>query len=329
MNDQVLTDEEKDALIDGMSNGEVEVQSSGGPQYAEVREFEIGPRARIVSHSYPRLELVNQQLASRLGKQVEQMLGVEINVVSAGLRSCTFTDFCDDNDGLALLVEFSSDPLPGTGLVYLNAALVGNVVETFFGGSSESGHTSESFFTSGEINVAKLFADALLTTLVESWKPFIEVEAEKTATHQGTDVVDSVEASDSIVACEFSIDIAGAEQPFFLILPVLTIAPLVPVFEGQKRERDQVEDARWERALRAKITDSIINISSTIGRRRMTLGQVADLEPGAIFEIDSPQRSTVYASNVAILEGRFGVHDGRYAIEANKWLEPQSDATPA
>ncbi len=45
MTDPVLTEDEKGALLEGMSSGEIEVHSTKGPTYAEVTEFEIGPRS--------------------------------------------------------------------------------------------------------------------------------------------------------------------------------------------------------------------------------------------------------------------------------------------
>ena len=51
MTDKVLTDEEKDALLEGVATGEVEVQSSTGPAYAEVQPFEIPARSRLESLS--------------------------------------------------------------------------------------------------------------------------------------------------------------------------------------------------------------------------------------------------------------------------------------
>lgn len=321
--DQVLTDEEKGALLDGMESGEVEVQSSDGAQYADVQEFVIGPRSRIVSNSYPRLQTLNQKLASRIGRQLEQLLNAESDVLHIGLRTCTYNEFCERSNGLTLLVEFKPRPLEGSAFVQMDAQMVGHLVETFFGGGgNHSRRETEGSFTTGEMSVAGLFCKALLGTLADIWQPVAEIEPEQAGMHLGTDVIESIDANDLIIVCAFTATIEGREESFNMLLPLATIASLVPVFEGQKRDRDPAEDARWGQAIRTRITDSTIKISSRVGRTRMTLGEVAELTPGAVIDIANPQRGTVFASNVPVLEGRFGVHDGRYAIEAGQWLEP-------
>ncbi len=324
-NDPVLSDDEKDALLDGMSNGEVEVQTGTGARYADVREFEIGPRSRIVSLSYPRLQTVNQQFANRFSKQVEQMLNAETEIAFEHLDNCTFSEFCERASGLTLLFEFSAEPLKGPAFVHLDATMVGHVVEMFFGGNgNDSSRETESFFTAGEVSVANRFGAVLIETLADVWQSLMEINAAHTSTHQGPDAVDSVDAGDAVIASRFRVTIGGREESFDIVWPLDTVMPLVPVFEGQKRERDPAEDERWGAALRQKITDSTISLSSRVGRTRMTLGEVAELTPGAVIDISNPQRGTVFVNDVAVIEGRFGVHDGRYAIETGNWLAKET-----
>ncbi len=319
----VLTDEEKGALLDGMSSGEIEVHSSNGPQYAEVREFEIGPRSRIVSNSYPRLLGVNAQLASRLGKQVEQMLNAPTEIASMGVTNCTFNEFLEANSGLSLVIEFTAEPLQGTALIHAGAPMIGHLVETFFGGDgNDSPHEADTFFTAGEINVGRLFASSLLAAMKDVWAPLAAIEPALTSVHQATDVIEGIDSGDSVIVCNFDITVGERQEDFRILWPLSTVAPLVPVFEGQKRERDAAEDARWEKALRSGVIDSVIDIATTVGHTGMTLGEVAELSPGDVITISNPQHGMLLASKVAVIEGRFGVHDGHYAIETGNWLEP-------
>lgn len=107
------------------------------------------------------------------------------------------------------------------------------------------------------------------------------------------------------------------------------IAPLVPVFDGQKRERDQAEDLRWKKAIRTRIPRSVVTISSQVGHARMTLRDVAAFEPGHVIGIDDPRDGTVYVGRVPVLDGRFGVHDGRFAMQATAWRSDTEEVPKA
>ncbi len=330
MADPVLTDDEKDALLEGMSSGDVEVHSSKGPAYATVAAFDIGPRSRINTNSYPRLQSLNRQFAGRMSKQAELLLNAETIVSYRGTSRCLYSDVCEQNEGLSLLVEFLPKPLEGSALISIDSSAVGSLVETFYGGQgNDAARQDAEFFTPGELSVALLFADAALSVISEVWAPLVRLSPEIVGTHLSSAVLDGVDGGDLVITSEFGLEIDGQQQAFHVLWPVNTVASLMPVFEGQKRDRDAAEDARWERSLRSRVTESVVRISSDIGQTRMTLGAVAELAPGDVITIGNPRKGTVCAQNVPILEGRFGVHDGRHAIEAINWLESEPGSPAA
>ncbi|MCP4302233.1 MAG: hypothetical protein GY783_16730 [Gammaproteobacteria bacterium] len=142
-------------------------------------------------------------------------------------------------------------------------------------------------------------------------------------------MIDGVDGGDSVINSEFQLEFGNKQQVFHVLWPMNTVASLLPVFEGQKRERDAAEDSRWEHSLRSRVIDSVVRISSDVGKTYMTLGAVADLAPGDVINIDNPELSTVSARSVPILAGRFGIHEGHYAIETVKWLESAPGAPAA
>lgn len=321
MSDPILTDDEKNALLEGVRSGAIEVQSAHGPRYAEVRPFEIGARSRIVTNSYPRLSQLNLQLAGRMRKQTEQLIAAETSIAPTGIDTCTFGEFVEQTvRGRALILEFRAPPLEGSGLVYLDAPAVGYLVEAFFGGdANEASRSSENPFTPGEKSVAVLFADELLATIAELWQPLIDLQTERVSVRDSSDIIDSVDAGDIVIATAFEIRFGDDACSFHVVWPQPMIASLIPVFDGQKRERDQAEDLRWQKAIRSRLPNSVVRISSQVGRARMTLRDVATLEAGDVIDIDDPRDGTVYVGRVPVLDGRFGVFERRFAMQAIAW----------
>ena len=326
MNDKVLSDEEKDALLEGVATGEVEVQSSTGPGYADVQPFEIPSRSRLVSNSFPRLQRLNARVANDISRVAEQLVNAEVEVEAMAIDTCQYGEFCERGAGLALNVEFTAEPLDGSGIIVLNADLVGQMVEAFYGGvDNETLHQVSEFFTPGEISVASLFGKAVIETIAEAWRPVMATQHEIVTTHQNSDIIEGFDTSDRVVCADFEIKFLQHTQNFQIVWPVAMLAPLLPVFEGQKRERDPAQDALWERALRSRLVESIVGISSRVGKTVMPLGEVARLAPGDVIDIDNPRLSTVFVKQVPILAGHFGVHEGKYAIEATEWLKSSVD----
>jgi flagellar motor switch protein FliM len=330
MSGQILTEDEKNALLEGVTSGAVRVQTGGGAKYAEVRPFDIDARSRIVSNSYPRLQSINQRFAERLSTQAENLLQCDLGIrpVEAGLRS--FSEFASQLAGPSVAAVFEAAPLTGHGLVVLRPDFVAHLVDAFFGGpgAAAAGNGSTSF-SAGELSVSNLFCDLVLATVQHAWQPLLGFTPARTRTETALDHIELGGDGDAIIDTVFELCLSGnndnnAEQRgrFHILWPLDMVAPLLPAFDGQKRDRDAAVDAKWEQALRGRLADVPMRVSTRVGHVRLALGDVIALAPGDVVPIGSPRFATVLANNIPVLRGRFGIFDGRNAVEAGEWLSP-------
>jgi len=324
MTDPVLTEDEKSALLDGVSSGAVEVHSGTGQKYADVQPYEIGPHARIQKNSYPRLKVLNQQLAARVANYCGSVLQCEVSITPDPVSIRSYGDHCGRFPDLSAVTTFEAAPLEGLGLIILESGAISELVEAFFGGAGNDAVTAGSGTLSpGELAVCRLFSNAILSMMQEAWEPIIEITTERKSTDIGTDLVEGIGDTDTVIGCRFEMHFGKESAAFSVLLPLALIGPLVPVFDGQKRERDAAEDARWEKAIRTRLPDAVVQMQAVVGEARLPLGDIAGLQPGDIIKIEDPRNALVLAANVAVLEGRYGVHAGYNAIEATAWIDTQ------
>lgn len=324
--DPVLSDEEKDALLEGIQRGDVQVHSSKGPVYAEVRDFVISPRAHIITNSFPRLDLLNGQMANLLSKSAEKLLGTKVKVFAGNIVQSDFGTLLEKEPTTFLINAFEAPPLEGPALICIGAEFVSQLVECFFGGNNSRATSSRGdFFTPGEKGVVGKFSEAILESTGEAWEAMAAIKPAATALHLSTDLIDGIDPSTEIICCTFDLNIGDVDHQFRVVWPESTVKSLLPALRDQKREKDPVQDATWNSVIRSKVTDSIVRISSQIGQTRMILRDVAALSAGDIIEIDNPRRTVILAKEVPVLEGLFGVHNGQYAIEATRWLAAPDD----
>ncbi|MGH8195676.1 MAG: flagellar motor switch protein FliM [Woeseiaceae bacterium] len=323
MAEQILTDDEKNALLDGVSSGAVQVQANGGPQYASVRPFDLRPSSRIVSNSFPRLQAVNRLFAERLATRVEALLQHDLEISVAGIEVRTWTEYAAHWVKPCVAAVFTASPLSGRALVVLQADVVSHLVESFFGSEIGVGAaTVGSSFTPGELSVANRFCDVVLATVRDSWQPLLQLKPERIATEVDLERVDIARDADSVIGSSFELSVAEHQGAFHVLWPRAMVESLLPSFDGQTAERDKAEDARWEKAIRARLLDSPMRITTCIGHARHSLGSLVALSPGDVIPIESPRLATILAGALPLIKGRFGVHEGRNAVEATHWLHP-------
>jgi len=325
MDKKTLSDEEADALLGGVSSGAVEVSTGEGGKYADVKPFEFGAHARIQSNSYPRLKVLNQQLANLVESFCASTLNAAVTIKAQPVAVRTFSDHSGQMAPVSAVTTFLAKPLEGHGLIILEAPAVSQLVEAFFGGAqSEALRNTSGAFTPGEMAVCRLFSDSVLSMMQASWEPLIDMKLERDSTEVGTDLIDDIGATDLVIGSRFDMDFGGSSAAFSLLLPVNVIRPLIPVLDGQKRERDAAEDARWDKSIRKQLLDADIQVKGTVGTAQLRLGDLIGIQPGNVLDISNPREAIVQAGGVPVLSGKFGAHAGRNAIEAGDWLELDS-----
>lgn len=325
MTDQVLTDEEKSALLDGVQSGAVEVHTAAGQRYADVRLYEFPAGARIRSNTYPHLQALNQQFAERLAKLIEKTLHCEMQVIAGELMSGPFGRHCKAHASPPAVIPFNAPPLEGQALLVIDSAMIGRLVECFYGGNNESA-SSIVAFTAAELSVCRLFGNAVLTSVGDVWKAVLALKPNMSPPIVGIDLLEGIEDRDTVICSRFEARFADGEGSFSVIWPLEMIASLLPVFEGRKRDRNAAADGRWQKSLRARLPEALVTLEVTVGHVQKQLGELTGLKSGDIIDIDNPQLAEVLAGKLALINGRYGVLAGRNAIEMTGWtaLQPSN-----
>lgn len=321
----VISDEEKEALLEGIESGAIEVQTNSGPRYAEVKDFELSSRAYIVTNSYPRLELLNTQLSTLMSKRAEKLLNVPTRVYPGAIEHQEFGQLLEAQNRVSLMLGFTAAPLEGRAFVHLGAGLVAQLVECFFGGSSDEPATqSTNFFTAGEKAVAQKFTAELLTAIEETWEKLTAIRPQFAEVHLSSDLIEGLDAGTPLICSSFDFTVNESQEAFRLLWPVDMISGLIPALKDQKRDVDPAKDAQWRKLISGGVTQTSVPLSCEVGRTTMSLRDIVELKPGDIIPIDNPRKSTIFARGVPVMSALFGVHGGRHAVEATHWVTAHS-----
>ena len=319
--DPVLSEDEVEALVSGVENGDVEVQSGTGPRYAKVAEFEVPRRSRISTRSLPKLEVLNSRLADRLQIRSSEFLAVEIGVESAETYSARFGDLVDGSQSSLAAIEFSAEPLRGRGALTIDSDVVGRLVDLFFGGGlNDVSAAVDEGLTPGTLRVIEVYAKLALDALQATWEPLFAFEAKSVTTESNLSLLSIADETDMVVRSRFDIEIDGQSGALEILLPEKMISELLPILRGNHREPDPEQDQHWSECIQSAMPGVVVNLSSTLGHAEMSLGELICLKPGDVITISNPTNATILANNVSLMSARFGVHAGRNAVAAETWL---------
>jgi len=317
----VLSEAEVGALLTGVESGEIEVQSSVGPRYAVVHDYEVPRRSRISTRSLPKLEQINAQLAERLRLRTEQLIAMDMTVDCAPAVSLSPDEIAGGGIQNLIAIEFSAAPLPFTGAIVIDAGLVNKLVELFFGGAAnEVKSETPGEFSPGVRRVVDTYARVVLEAMASAWERIAVIEPELLKVETSLGLLSIADEVEPIIRSTFDFGFGTAGGTLDVLMPERMLASVMPQLKGEQRNEDPARDRVWNAAISDRLPNVSVGLTSAVGHATMTLGELICLEPGDVIPIDSPTRATLLAEDVQLLGGRYGVHGGHNAFATTHWI---------
>jgi flagellar motor switch protein FliM len=310
---EILNQDEIDALIHGVDTGSVNTEAEVNP--GEARPYDFATQVRIVRGRMPTLEMINERFARLFRISLFNMLRRTPEISVAPIQMNKFAEYVHSLHVPTNLNLVSIRPLRGTALLIMEPTLVFAVVDNFFGGNGRHAKIEGREFTSTEYRIIHMLIKHAFHDMQEAWSHVFQIQFEYQSSEINPHFANIVSPTEIVVTTRFHIDLDGKGGDMHLTFPYSMIEPLREVLDAGVQS-DRVEhDERWLQSLREEIEDADIEISLMLGRSRITLGDLLNLKPGDILPTDFDGKATMVAEDVPLYRGTFGASRGQKAIK--------------
>jgi flagellar motor switch protein FliM len=275
---EVLNQDEIDALLNGVDAGAVDTEPPPDPRVA--RQYDFSREMRIVRGRMPTLEMVNERLARQLRVSIYNLLRRQVEIAVGQVSMKKFSEY---THSLSLPVNLNLvkvNPLRGTGLFVLDPKLVFAMVDNFFGGVGRQAKIDVEYVNS-EIN---------------------------------PNFAGIVTPSEVVVVCPFQIDLDGGGGSLHVVMPYAMIEPLREILDSGVQSDRAEQDDRWLSILKDGVQDAEVELTTLLGNGSVSLQTLVDLKPGDVLPCDFTGKATVMAEGVPLFKGAFGVSRGQQCV---------------
>ncbi|MBN2701238.1 MAG: flagellar motor switch protein FliM [Methylohalobius sp. ZOD2] len=314
--DDLLSQEEIDALLHGVDEGEVETEEEP-PAFSqdEIQAYDFSSQDRIVRGRMPTLDMVNERFARHFRISLFNLLRRTAEVTVVGARVLKFSEFVHSQFVPTNLNLIRFHPLRGRALIAMDPMLVFTAVDNYFGGRGQFYNKVEGReFTAVEMRIIRILLDLAFRDLQEAWKPVMDIKPEYVQSEVNPQFANIVSPSDIVINSTLHIELEGGGGDFHVALPYAMLEPIKDRLDSIQSDRGDV-DERWRRALHYEVMDSSVEVCGILLEKQMTLAQVLDLEPGDIIPVDIPEQVMLCSEEVPLFWGQVGVADGSYAVK--------------
>ena len=312
----VLSQDEIDALLHGVDSGAVETESA--PLPGEARPFDFNNQVRIVRGRMPTLEMINERFARLFRTSLFNLLRRAPEVAVEPVKMQKFSEYVHSLHVPTSLNLVRILPLRGTGLVVLDPKFVFAVVDNFFGGSGRFAKIEGREFTATETRVIHMLLKHVFSDVKEAWSHVARLDIEYLNSEINPHFANIVSPTEIVVVTSFHVELDGGGGDVHITMPYAMIEPLRELLDAGVAS-DRVEhDERWAQALKEEIEDAEVELTTSLGRGRITMQQLLEMKPGDILPCDFAGRATIMAEEVPIFRGTFGVSHGQQAVQIDE-----------
>ena len=309
----LLSQEEIDALLHGVDEGEIETDVELSP--GEARSYDLTSQDRIVRGRMPTLEMINERFARYTRISLFNLLRRNADVAVGGIQIQKFGEYVHTLYVPTSLNMIKLRPLRGTGLFILDARLVFKLVDNFFGGDGRHAKIEGREFTPTEQRVVQMVLQQAFVDLKEAWRTIMAIDFEAMNSEVNPSMANIVSPSEVVVVSTFHVELDGGGGDIHITLPYSMIEPIRETLDaGMQSDIDDI-DERWVRSLREDIMGAMVKINCTVAKAEVTLRDVLDLAPGDVIPVDIPDHLWLTANGVPILDARLGRSRDNLALQ--------------
>lgn len=299
---KILDQNEVDALLRGLTGGELETETDIADDDSGVVDFDISNQDRIIRGRMPVLEIINDRFSRLSTSAMANAMRKRVDVNPISIDMSKFGDFMRSLPVPTSINIFKIDPLRGNALMIIDTRLVFSLVENFFGGAGTQPKIEGRDFTPIEQSIVTKVAKVLLENLEDAWRPVHEVGIELSRSEVNPQFATIVPPSDVVVVVSFEVELENAIGSLVICLPYATIEPIrSKLYASYQSERLEVDHA-WVTRFKDRLMEIPVNVDITLGNTEITGRQLLNLDIGDILVLDTDEDDLLKAQIQGVLK---------------------------
>jgi len=319
--DDILSQDEVDALLKGMGGGDVESEDDDSLDDSNARSYDFTNQERIVRGRLPALDIINERFARGFQRHFNEMIMASVEVTAGEVKIIKMIDYLRNLFVPTSLNIYRIDPLNGVALFILDSKLIFTAVDIYFGGTGLLPFKIEGReYTPVEMSMVRSILDITTENLAKAWGPVMDIDIEYMHSEMNPKFAGIVDPTDMIVVSQINVRFEGVEGRVDIVMPYAMLEPVRDKLEEGVQNLQGESDNRWSRTLKEEAKNIEIDLSVNLTELQMSMDDLMKMEKGDIIPLEMPKQVTIRAEGIAIMRGALGESNQKKAVKVDQIL---------
>ena len=320
MNQQILSQDEVDALLQGITGESQKLEQEEMPT-GGVRNYDIASQERIVRGRMPTMEIIGERFARNIRIGLFNFIRKSPEVSINGIKVQKYSAFLRE---IVVPTNFnivSVRPLRGSGLIVCDPSIVFAVIDALFGGVGKFHTRIEGRdFSATEQRVIERLVDCIIAEYRRAWHGIYPLELDYQRSEMQPQFANIATPSEIVVSSSFTLEIGETSGTIHFCIPYSTLEPIRDVLYSSIQGDSSEPDRRWVNLLKEQIKSAEVDLVAELGTAQATVEQLLSFKPGDFVELDLLPMIQAKVDGVPVFDCHYGTAEGHYAIKIDHLL---------
>jgi flagellar motor switch protein FliM len=323
MNQQILSQDEVDALLQGIT-GESQKLEHEQVEEGAIRDYNIASQERIVRGRMPTMEIINERFARNIRIGLFNFIRKSPEISIGGVKVLKYSAFLRE---IVVPTNFnivSVRPLRGSGLIVCDPTLVFAVIDALFGGAGKYHTRIEGRdFSPTESRIITRLVEVITAEYKKAWQGVYPLELEYQRSEMQPQFANIATPSEIVVATSFTLEIGDTSGTIHFCIPYATLEPIRDVLYSTIQGDSNEPDRRWVNLMKEQIQAAHVELVAELGKAPATVEQLLSFKAGDFIELDLQQAIQAKVVGVPVFDCHYGISNGKYALKVDQLLSNQ------
>jgi flagellar motor switch protein FliM len=320
MPNEILSQEEIDALLNAMDKGEVDLQSDDSA-VPETESYDITSQNVNLRDEFDALVEVYEKFTQRVKGTLEARLQTSVTIKLVSKNIVSFGEFIAPHTRPSGFGIFSMAPLLGSGLIVFEPRLFFILIDCLAGGTGRLPKQIRNF-TPIEIGIMqRLFSD-ILADLEKAWQVVHAVKISLVKQETNPDFLYVADDADLMLVNQYDIKVNASSSNMHICFPYLMLDGIKHELSSSYLQSKNMERIYTDQ-LRQLLSMTSVTVIAELGKSLQTVRDIMQLRKDDVIPLDKgPQdQVTVSVESVPKFKGMAGIAKGNRAVHIFEVLE--------
>jgi flagellar motor switch protein FliM len=325
---QVLTQDEINALLRGLSDSDIETDTFEDTQEEGIRKYDLASQERIIRGRMPTMELIHDRFARSFRTGLSKFLGRTCFINVGGIEIVKFGLFMKKLPLPSSLHIYRMPPLQGYALLVVSTPLVFGMVDSLFGGKGSGKVKIEGReYTAIETRLIGKVVMMALEILKEAWAPIHPVDFVYVRSEFNPLAIAIVPPTDVVIIVTIEVELEQESTTLTLCTPYSTIEPIrQKLTTGFQSNRLEI-DTHVIRRMESNIKKTSVEMRVQLAQGKITTRQALALKPGDVVSLETnpTEEAMIEVEGLPKYYGYVGTYRGSRAIKVTAAFSNEDD----